>query len=85
MKNSMNRKQYAKACARRDAKFREIMTAITKRSGAPRDVDAQREAERAVVEWAERERESPPQVPKTALQRLLRQYHIICEELLDLH
>lgn len=68
--------------AKRLAKFCEIAAHLTEQLGS--DVNSNQEAEHTIEQWEETtEMEIEPIAPKTPLQQLLREYHDICEEILD--
>jgi hypothetical protein len=71
---------------RRAKKFREIMNLIGTSLGPDADQDRlEHEAQEAIDQWeVGPEMEINPPEPTTPLQRLLREYHYICEELLDI-
>jgi hypothetical protein len=49
------------------------------------DVDLDQEAKNVIEQWEENvEMEDPPRHPRTPLQQLLREYHEICEDILDI-
>ena len=49
------------------------------------DLDLDQEAKNVIEQWEENvEMEDPPRHPRTPLQQLLREYHEICEDILDI-
>ena len=74
----------ADAERRRTAKFQEIGQLIRATLGS--DVDVDSEAHNAIEQWEETaEMAVKPIEPTTPLQRLLREYHDICEEILNIY
>ncbi|MGB6657762.1 MAG: hypothetical protein WBE90_01345 [Xanthobacteraceae bacterium] len=68
---------------RRAKKFQEIMQSLSTALGP--DVDLEKEAKDAIEQWEEAaEMKMPPTEPSTPLKQLLREYHDICEEILDI-
>jgi hypothetical protein len=83
--SSMSRTKWDELEARQAEKFDEIMQTIREALGLDAD-NIEREAEEAIEEWEEGpELRGSPLKPKTPLQRLLHEYHEICEELIDIH
>jgi hypothetical protein len=81
----MSRKKWNELEARRTEKFGEIMQAIREALGLDAE-NIEQEAEEAIEEWEdgpELKGSSPNLI--TPLQRLLCEYHEICEELIDIH
>jgi len=80
---SMNKEAWDDAQRRRAEKFEEIVRLLSNELGS--DVDAEQEAKEAIEQWEETvEMEDAPTSPATPLQSLLREYHDICEEILDI-
>ena len=79
----MDRQKWDDAERRRAEKFNEIKQLLAETLGP--NADLEEEALDAIDEWENTvEMEDAPIAATTPLQRLLREYHYICEEILDL-
>jgi hypothetical protein len=80
----MDKEKWNETEARRASKFGEIMQVISERLGA--DADLELEAEEAIERWEEGPEMNVrgPIALVTPLNTLLREYHEICEQLLDI-
>ncbi len=79
----MDTEAWNNAERRRADKFHEIMQLIASTLGP--DVDAEQETNFAIEQWEETvEMEVDPPAPTNALQVLLREYHSICDEILNI-
>jgi len=80
----MDKKKWNAAEARRAQKFAEIMTVLSETLGPGTDLE--REAEEAIERWEEGPEMTAagPIALVTPLNTLLREYHDICENILDI-
>jgi hypothetical protein len=79
----MDTERWNAAEERRLRKLQQIRQLLSIALGP--DVDLDQEAKNVIEQWEENvEMEDPPRHPRTPLQQLLREYHEICEDILDI-
>jgi len=79
----MDTERWNAAEERRLRKLQQIRQLLSIELGP--DVDLDQEAKNVIEQWEENvEMEDPPRHPRTPLQQLLREYHEICEDILDI-